>query len=627
MVLFHFKPSLVPGGFIGVDVFFVISGFLMTGIIIRGLTQQTFSIMEFYIARANRIIPALAALCITLLIFGFFFLSSANYAILGKHVSSSITFLSNFIFWQEAGYFDIASKEKWLLHTWSLSTEWQFYITYPLILITLHKLIPLNAIKKVILLGSFISFVGCILVTFYSANSAYYLFPTRAWEMLAGGVAYLYPLKLSTKSQKKTLEWVGIFLIIIASVFLSEDYPWPGYLGLIPVIGTFLIIQADRTNSIITNNIVFQSLGKWSYSIYLWHWPLVVAIYYFSLGALWIYISIFLSLLLGFLSHKYIEKIKFRRKLFTTSDFLKHIPIQQVAFIGVMSFLVYEYEPNSFLFPMPETITSSIKRGDYECFDKSYQHEEDDLFCKITEGNKKLFAYGDSHLYASLPALERVASEHDLELTYTGYSGCPPLIGIYPNRNDQNVKNCYQLNNKVTDYITSNHIEYVFLAARWTYYTEGEYSGEKIQYISTEGNNNIDQRVSIEAFRSGLIKTFMEYANQDIKVILMLQVPMQEDKPDNIYNSSIINGTVNQTRLHTSSVSLKKHIDFQRKTNEIILAEASKFNNITVIDPTSEMCNEMNCPIGTQETSYYFDDDHLSIVGSLQLKQLIEHNI
>lgn len=124
----------MPGGFVGVDVFFVISGFLMTRIIFRGIEQDNFSILKFYVARANRIIPALAVLCVVLLVFGWFYINPLDYKSLGKHIGSSIGFLSNIIYWSESGYFDAASHEKWLLHTWSFSAEWQFYIMQPYLL-------------------------------------------------------------------------------------------------------------------------------------------------------------------------------------------------------------------------------------------------------------------------------------------------------------------------------------------------------------------------------------------------------------------------------------------------------------------------------------------------------------
>ena len=280
VVLFHFNPTWMPGGFAGVDIFFVISGFLMTGIIFRGIEQHKFSVLNFYIARANRIIPALSMLCFALFVFGWFYLTPLDYKALGKHIYGSISFLSNVMYWRESGYFETASHEKWLLHTWSLSVEWQFYLIYPIILVGISKFISLDKMKTVILLGMVIGFAFCVFATYKWPDPSYYLLPTRAWEMMVGGVAYIYPFNIKSKL-KIQLEWLGLLLIIASCYFISKETPWPGYLSLLPVLGTFLIIQAQRNDSIITNNIIFQKIGTWSYSIYLWHWPIVVAIYYF----------------------------------------------------------------------------------------------------------------------------------------------------------------------------------------------------------------------------------------------------------------------------------------------------------------------------------------------------------
>jgi peptidoglycan/LPS O-acetylase OafA/YrhL len=294
VVLFHFNSSWMPGGFAGVDVFFVISGFLMTGIIFKGLEQEKFSILRFYVARANRIIPALSLLCFILLIFGWFYISPIDYEALGIHAASSMSFLSNIVYWRESGYFDVSSHEKWLLHTWSLSVEWQFYIIYPLALVALRKLMPFKAIKLTILIGTILGCLFCALATYKWSEAAYYLLPTRAWEMMIGGVAYLYPFNIKEK-QKTPVEWAGITLILGSYFLITKDTPWPGYLAILPVFGSFLVIQAQRNNSLITSNIIFNKLGSWSYSIYLWHWLIVVAISYFSLSRVYIYPGILIS--------------------------------------------------------------------------------------------------------------------------------------------------------------------------------------------------------------------------------------------------------------------------------------------------------------------------------------------
>ncbi|WP_350600893.1 acyltransferase family protein [Pseudomonas sp. 65/3-MNA-CIBAN-0223] len=341
VVLFHFNADWMPGGFAGVDVFFVISGFLMTGIIFKGIELKSFSILRFYVDRGNRIIPPLAFVCISLLIFGWFYLTPVDYRALGKHVFSSMGFVSNLIYLKESGYFDAASHSKWLLHTWSLSAEWQFYIIYPLALVAMRKFMSINAMKKIILFGTIAGFIFCVIATIKWPKAAYYLLPTRAWEMMIGGVAYLYPLAIK-EERKKYLEWLGLAFIASSYSLIRSESPWPGYLALLPVFGSFLIIQARRSDSFFTSNAVFQKIGTWSYSIYLWHWPLVVAIYYFSLASIYIYMGLALSVLLGFFSNKYIEKIKFYNHPINLVSILKYKPAYVALIVSATGIVVFQ---------------------------------------------------------------------------------------------------------------------------------------------------------------------------------------------------------------------------------------------------------------------------------------------
>lgn len=339
VLIFHFEPELVPGGFIGVDVFFVISGFLMTAIITSKLDKGDFSIFEFYYNRANRIIPAMVVLCVVLLIFGWLYLGPEDYKNLAKHAFSSVAFFSNFTYLSEAGYFDAASLEKWLLHTWSLSIEWQFYIIYPLLLIFLRRYFYTRYFKPIILLLAAISLIFSIIISPILPSSSYYLLSTRVWELLFGGLAYLYPIRVSGHL-RKYIEWLGVSLILIACVMISESNIWPGYLALIPTFGAYCIIQASREGSIITGNYIFQKVGAWSYSIYLWHWPIVVAIYYYSLDNLYILLGIALSVLLGFLSYTYVESIKFQ-KYKKIQDIFKLKPLWLAFAASTFSILIF----------------------------------------------------------------------------------------------------------------------------------------------------------------------------------------------------------------------------------------------------------------------------------------------
>lgn len=445
VLLFHFNAAWMPGGFAGVDVFFVISGFLMTGIIFRGIEQEKFSILNFYVARANRIIPALALLCLVLLVFGWFYLTPLEYKALGKHAASSVGFLSNFIYWREAGYFDAASHEKWLLHTWTLSVEWQFYIIYPLILVAMRKFLSIKTMKLAILVATVLAFIFCVYSTYKWPNASYFLLSARAWEMLIGSVAYLYPFTLEEK-KKKFVEVIGLALVIGSYFLISAENAWPGYLALFPVVGSFLIIQAQRNDSIITGNIVFQKIGTWSYSIYLWHWPLVVIIYTFALPEYYIYLGMALSILLGFLSYKYVEKINFPRSFPSLLSYLKCKPIYIALLcmsVGLFPYITnganlsYRSGANSEKAKFLDYYASQEKENKaedywlkcdmYAAFKNGNTYEIDDSCVKNSEPDGVLL-WGDSHAQALSLGLRKLLDVKNIPFSQVTSSGCRPSL-------------------------------------------------------------------------------------------------------------------------------------------------------------------------------------------------------
>ncbi|MDU8629217.1 acyltransferase family protein [Pseudomonas syringae group sp. 243L2] len=309
VLLFHFQPAWLPGGFAGVDVFFVISGYLITGIILRGLRSGKFRLTTFYTSRARRVVPALAVLCLALLLLGWFSLLPLDYSALGTHVASSLGFVSNVVYWREAGYFTASAHEKWLLHTWSLSVEWQFYLLYPIALLLLSRFVALHNLRWWVLGASLAGFVVCVFASSRWPEAAFYLLPTRAWELLAGGVACLFPLQLRPL-QQRVLEQVGLALIVAGFCLLSVQDTWPGYLVLMPVLGTFAVIAAARNDSLLTCNPLFQWAGKLSYSLYLWHWPVVVWMNYTGLlgDTRTVLLGIGVALTLGLISWRLIER-------------------------------------------------------------------------------------------------------------------------------------------------------------------------------------------------------------------------------------------------------------------------------------------------------------------------------
>ncbi|WP_116869798.1 acyltransferase family protein [Vibrio splendidus] len=312
VVIFHFEPTWLEGGFAGVDVFFVISGYLMTGIIMRRMANDSFSLLDFYTDRATRIIPALAALCVSLLIFSFFFLTPFDYPTIANHVISSILFYSNYFYLGEAGYFDVASNEKWLLHTWSLSVEWQFYILFPILLIFLNKFISTKNVGRLIGLCALFSFGYSLYLSRFLPDTAYFSLASRAWEMLAGGIAFFIQVS-GTQKKLKLYQSLGFALIILSYLLIDKTMAWPSELSLFPVIGTMLVLISKVDTGRVINNRMVQSVGSSSYSIYLWHWPIVVYGNYFTIDSWWI-LGFPLSILAGYLSYKFIELNKLGSK-------------------------------------------------------------------------------------------------------------------------------------------------------------------------------------------------------------------------------------------------------------------------------------------------------------------------
>lgn len=624
VVLFHFNSSWVPGGFAGVDVFFVISGFLMTGIIFKGIENGNFSILKFYVARANRIIPALAVLCFVLLFLGWFYLTPLDYKTLSKHTATSISFLSNILYWKEAGYFDAASHKKWLLHTWSLSVEWQFYIIYPLILIFLKKFFSINTVKKLLILGTVFGFIFCVIATYKWPNPSYYLFPTRAWEMMIGGIAYLYPFRLQ-ENRKKIVEWSGITLIIGSYFLISSENLWPGYLAMFPVLGAFLLIQANRNNSVITNNLVFQKLGTWSYSIYLWHWPIVVALYYFSKNGMYIYLGITLSIILGFFSYKFIEN-----NLNIKDKGIKGLIIFFiiVMFINGLSLLIY------FKNGIQERVPKEVIEAEFSANNRNNYHK----YCLLKTGSKvkpcyinrndikedpSIIIIGDSHSDASLTAVISALPLKNNGVLFLGYQNCLPIQNVKV-QSTANGFACGEYNRNVFNFLKNNHSTTpILIISRTSAYIYGsqedriDHSKEPLAWFDKRPNSINDEYLAV--FSKQYQNALCSYKNANRKVYVTYPIP---GFPYNVYEKVAQNAMINN---EINIFSIDKSIYYKRNLfikNQI--DNASKKCNIQIIDTTKVFCDSRKCYGNDGINSYFYDGTHLNEYGNKKMIPLFK---
>lgn len=331
VIFYHYGITFFSGGFIGVDVFFVISGFLMTGIIYNKINNNSFSVYSFYKSRCNRIIPPLLFMCFFVVVFGWFYAPPSVYDGIIKDSLSSLFFVSNFTYWLSSGYFSPDAKSNFLLHTWSLSTEWQFYLLLPLLLIVIVRISPKRQVLYSMVAIAAMSLLFSIYASAHFSDAAYYLIPSRAWEMMAGGIVFFLKAP-NGKNTKMILSTVGIFMIVFSSAYFTPLDTWPSYKALMPVIGASTVILSCHESFLLRNKLSYI-IGKCSYSIYLWHWVVLSVLYFFnlSLSNSHIVYGILLSLSCGMISYFIVE----RRNLLTKT-FIMYIPLTMVCAVWLL---------------------------------------------------------------------------------------------------------------------------------------------------------------------------------------------------------------------------------------------------------------------------------------------------
>ncbi|MFC0240553.1 acyltransferase family protein [Rhodopseudomonas telluris] len=459
VVAFHAFPTSVRGGFVGVDVFFVISGFLITSIICQARRDSGFSYRTFYARRINRIFPALALVLITCAVAGWFVLFPVDYRDLGKSIGFGALFLSNLSLLHDAGYFETAAELNPLLHLWSLGVEEQFYLLWPplLLLAWRWKHGPLIAAFAVLLA----SFVANLALTPSHALAAFYLPVTRFWELMAGCVlaiaavagpgrdlaalSWFAPLRARLATYQAPLRaagaWLGLLLLGLGAVLISSDRGFPGWWAVLPVLGAALLIAAGPSpwvSRVLLGNRAMVYVGLISYPLYLWHWPLLAAIRIVRFGEepppLMKAIAILLAVALAHLTYRIIER-PFR---FKPSGVKTATAFAALALTGLIGVGIYAAAgvPSRFS-PEVQAITGDLmgqSRVAYRggtCFFETLTHFEKECDDDTPAGAPRIFLWGDSHaahLYPGLRELQR----HDPSFRISQYNttACPPIFGF-----------------------------------------------------------------------------------------------------------------------------------------------------------------------------------------------------
>jgi peptidoglycan/LPS O-acetylase OafA/YrhL len=618
VILFHFGVPGFSGGFVGVDIFFVISGFLMTGIIYKGLTEDSFSILDFYLARAKRIIPALLALCCVLLILGWQFLPAIEYEQLGKHVFGAATFLSNIIFWQEAGYFDSASHDKWLLHTWSLSVEWQFYIILPLVLLAIWKVSP----KKKTLIAIYILaiFASLALSTFavnWKPSAAFYLLPTRAWEMLAGGLVFLLQQQFTKNStQLKIYELLGFSFIVASIAVFNSQTLWPGWKALLPTIGTCLVIIGNQGHSILSTTKLHTAFGKWSYSLYLWHWPLVVALVFIGEASnpKWITLGLICTVLLGWISYRLIESYSAKRLSALTTPNLIKVTFVSIAIISFSGLLLKMLNGQSGrVDPVAESISQEKNNMHPRRMECTGSKENTSPECHYGGNDITAMIIGDSHAAAIIGALEASLPKESAGFIGWTYNSCPTLLNVERKGrahcrefNTNAFARSQRLPEGVPIIILNRYTDYILGASEFPPRQKQDF----LIFPSQNGSYN-------EKYKREMAKTLCKYTKNN-PVYMLKPIPeMGKNVPFQMARDYLLGND-------TSITISKKEYLLRHKVALQAQNYAVKKCNITILDPLEYLCDESQCYSSIKGQPIYYDDDHLSQRGALLLAPLFK---
>jgi peptidoglycan/LPS O-acetylase OafA/YrhL len=471
VVLFHYKVPFFEGGFTGVDIFFVISGYLMTNIILTSLDNSKFNLIGFYNRRGLRILPALLFVILSVVLISFFIYLPADFQQVSKNAAASVLFYSNILYSQIA-YFDVSSDNNIFLHTWSLSVEWQFYLILPVLLMVLHKIFKSSRKKILFFLLSCTILIFCLscVISHYSPEKAFYFLPTRSWEMLAGSIAFLVEDKISNKIRRFTA-LIGYITLAICLTCLSETMLWPGLYTLIPVLGTFLIIVSNYDFAILRSSGI-EMTGKISYSLYLWHWPVIVIANYrgIQLDAISILCYIIISFVLSYFTYKYIENYK--------NVTTKHVVLATLTLAAISYVLTYN-NINKYLFTKETLEIANYKKNhskeqsrqfsDGVCFSFTTSSGKFNGFNKekclyIDENKRNYILLGDSHAAHISQSVKEIIEDENIHIMQASVSGC---VAVYK---PHGLEYCTQLINFMyTDFIPKNaeNIDGIILSSNW----------------------------------------------------------------------------------------------------------------------------------------------------------------
>jgi peptidoglycan/LPS O-acetylase OafA/YrhL len=524
VVLHHLSSKWMPGGYLGVDVFFVISGFLITKVISREIEEGRFTFAQFYERRVRRLFPALFVVLFFVLAAGYFLLLPSDYLAMFRATLGTVFFASNMVFWRDLadGYFATNAGLNPLLHTWTLAVEEQFYLLYPLLLLVCFRYAKQHVVLALFVLSA-MSLVAAEFLLHEHRVAVFFLSPFRAWELLTGAmIAFKAAPVLRSRHWREVAAAVGLLAIVIPAFLYDVNTAFPALAAVPPVLGSALLIHAGSSGSSLAGRVLqwrpVVYVGLISYSLYLWHWPLLVFAKYWidpaSLGP-WLPVLLLASLLISSGSYHFIER-PFRkarngvsRRALLALGFAVVVPTTACALVGVLNRgLEGRFSDKVVALDRVRAAPVPFKA----CGPDSGRH---DGYCVVGDISQQpdVLLWGDSHMLAWMPGFDAAFQQSGRSALVAWNSNCPPLLGVLDSVDDA----CQQQNMAVLfELRRSDRIRTVVMSAFWSkYFSDSEIS------LSTMDGKDGNRSVAPAAFR----QTIASLIQLGSRVVVLGPVP------------------------------------------------------------------------------------------------------
>jgi len=627
VVLFHAKVPGFSGGFVGVDVFFVISGYLITGLIAHDYVNGRFAFSTFYFRRIKRILPALVCVYVASTLLASLVMLPSDMASFGRSLTSSALFYSNHFFYTQSGYFGGPSDLKPLLHTWSLSIEEQFYLAWPVLFLVLARW-RANRVAPFLWLTATISLAASAVMVGWDKEAAFFLAPFRAWELLLGAGLVLLPKPVVSPTLAELASSTGLALIVASVVLLDEAKSFPGFLALPACLGAALLIFAGAHHRPLVTRLLSTppavALGLISYSLYLWHWPLLsLARYQFDRPLQWGEVAglLGLSLLAAFVSYRCVE-------MPARSITWERIP--QVLVAGAVSlgfFVLVGNASRSWTF----NLNPEIRRLDGAVRSENALRRRcsgpknifrDDEACTFgrprSDSSYDVAIFGDSHANHYTPAIALLAQQAGMSGRQITVGGCLALLGYYevvsPYATEES---CRSLREAMVRFVRENpRLQVAVLAHNWSVYAGKEiYDDQAPIYVVASRSDERSHQRSLQVLRQSLEQTIDFFEQRGIQVVLLGEVAIFARDPVKCIAAALRQGQ-NVQSCRRPLQEIRARLDTM---NNLLSELATRHSYVSFISPLKAMCDNAWCSPVANGVYLYRDRSHLNRVGAEQL--------